>query len=109
MIFLKWILKLSEQYSDIQIIPNSKENYISFSKKVIVDEYEQRNNFSRCKNCKKSYIDKIVVKCPECENDKMIIKRKGEIQKVTMEFRFIDTFKFISTTLDKAVKKFIRS
>lgn len=105
MIFLSWILKLSEQ-NDIQIIPNSKENYITFSKKVVVNQYKQQYDLSRCTNCKKTHKNQIMSVCPECKR-KMLIKRKGEMQDVTMEFKFIDTFKFISTSLEKAVKNLV--
>ncbi|CAH1110290.1 unnamed protein product [Psylliodes chrysocephalus] len=102
MIFLRWILELSENYSDINIIPNSKENYITFSKKVIFDKYEQPYDYYRCNKCnKKPIYNKIIEKCGTCGN-KMVLKRKGEIQNVRVEFKFIDTF---STSLDKAVNK----
>jgi hypothetical protein len=101
-LFLKWILKLSENYSDINIVPKSKEDFVTFSKKVIVDQHKQEYDLSSCTKCKTNHKDKIIENCPTC-NSKMIIQRKGTIINDIIEFRFIDTFKFINMSLDKAV------
>jgi hypothetical protein len=53
-LFLRWILKFRNIYEknkkkEVNIIPNTKENYITFSVKVVVDQYKQRNNYSNVK------------------------------------------------------------
>lgn len=117
-IFLTWLLKLSNKtlnenslnQEDIHIIPNTKEDYITFSKKVVVDHYVQRYNFSQCLGgeCRKRYYKKLIGSCEEC-GCPTNIKEKGSLQDVKIEFRFIDTFRFMSTSLDKLVKSIIES
>ena len=66
-----FIRELGGHASDMEVITNNKEDYISFSIKVPVD----------------SYIDK-----EGNEKDKLI------------ELRFIDSFKFMSCSLDSLTK-----
>ena len=64
--------ELGAHTSDMEVIAKNKEDYISFSIKVPVD----------------SYIDK-----------------NGEEKDKLIEFRFIDSFKFMSSSLDSLTKK----
>ncbi|MBP1526292.1 MAG: hypothetical protein H9Q67_07365, partial [Spiroplasma ixodetis] len=106
-IFLSWLLKLCDEYkqeNDLNIIPKNNENYNTFSRKVIIDEYEQQYDLTKCLRCNQKYYDKIFDKCPKCNESNLNIKRKGDKFPKTMEFRFIDTLAFVGTSLDKAVK-----
>ena len=53
---------------DISCIPNNEENYISFTKQVIVDKF---------------------------------VNKKGKEVNLKREFRFIDSLRFMSSSLDK--------
>ena len=64
-IFIK-TLKNSE--GDISCIPNDEENYISFTKQVIVDKF---------------------------------VNKEGKEVKVKRELRFIDSLRFMASSLDK--------
>jgi hypothetical protein len=108
-LFLRWILKLRNIYEknkkkEINIIPNTKENFITFSVKVVVDQYKQRNNYSKCIKCKTEYKNKIVTKCEKCTS-KTNIKRKGDMNNELMELRFIDTYRFMDSSLDTLVNR----
>ena len=71
-----WVRRSSiHQASDMEVIPKNKEDYISFSIKVPVD----------------SYIDK-----------------NGEEKDKLIELRFIDSFKFMSSSLDSLTKSLVR-
>ena len=67
-----FIRELSGYASDMEVIPKNKEDYISFSIKVPVDSYMDKNGE---------------------EKDKLI------------ELRFIDSFKFMASSLDSLTKK----
>ena len=70
-----FIRELGGHTSDMEIIAKNKEDYISFSIKVPVD----------------SYIDK-----------------NGEEKDKLIELRFIDSFKFMSSSLDSLTKNLVR-
>ena len=69
-----FIRELGGHASDMEVIANNKEDYISFSIKVPVD----------------SYIDK-----------------NGEEKDKLIELRFIDSFKFMSSSLDSLTKNLV--
>ena len=66
-----FIKKLSGLKGDLNCIPSTEEKYISFSKKIKVDEYRS--------------------------------KRTGEMVSLNFELRFIDSFKFLQTSLANLV------
>ena len=70
-----FISKLGSHTSDMEVIAKNKEDYISFSIKVPVD----------------SYIDK-----------------NGEEKDKVIELRFIDSFNFMSSSLDSLTKNLVR-
>ena len=70
-----FIRELGDHASDMEVIAKNKEDYISFSIKVPVD----------------SYIDK-----------------NGEEKDKLIELRFIDSFKFMSSSLDSLTKNLVR-
>ena len=70
-----FIRELGAHASDMEVIAKNKEDYISFSIKVPVD----------------SYIDK-----------------NGEEKDKLIELRFIDSFKFVSSSLDSLTKNLVR-
>ena len=70
-----FIRELGGHISDMEVIAKNKEDYISFSVKVPVD----------------SYIDK-----------------NGEEKDKLIELRFIDSFKFMSSSLDSLTKNLVR-
>ena len=70
-----FIRELGGHTSDMEVITKNKEDYISFSIKVPVD----------------SYIDK-----------------NGEEKDKLIELRFIDSFKFMSSSLDSLTKNLVR-
>ena len=70
-----FIRELGRHASDMEVIAKNKEDYISFSIKVPVD----------------SYIDK-----------------NGEEKGKLIELRFIDSFKFVSSSLDSLTKNLVR-
>ena len=70
-----FIRELGAHTSDMEVIEKNKEDYISFSIKVTVD----------------SYIDK-----------------NGEEKDKLIELRFIDSFKFMSSSLDSLTKNLVR-
>ena len=70
-----FIRELGGHASDMEVIAKNKEDYISFSIKVPVD----------------SYIDK-----------------NGEEKDKLIELRFIDSFKFMSSSLDSLTKNLVR-
>ena len=70
-----FIRELGAHTSDMEVIAKNKEDYISFSIKVPVD----------------SYIDK-----------------NGEEKDKLIELRFIDSFKFMSSSLDSLTKNLVR-
>ena len=70
-----FIRELGSHASDMEVIAKNKEDYISFSVKVPVD----------------SYIDK-----------------NGEEKDKLIELRFIDSFKFMSSSLDSLTKNLVR-
>ena len=67
-----FIKQLSTIPGELNCIPSTEEKYISFSKKIKVDEYKSR--------------------------------RTGETVSLYFEIRFIDSFKFLQTSLAKLVK-----
>ena len=71
-----FIIELGAHTSDMEVIAKNKEDYISFSIKVLVD----------------SYIDK-----------------NGEEKDKLIELRFIDSFKFMSSSLDSVTKNLVDS
>ena len=70
-----FIRELGADTADMEVIAKNKEDYISFSIKVLV----------------KKYIDK-----------------NGEEKDKLIELRFIDSFKFMSSSLDSLTKNLIR-
>ena len=66
-----FIKQLSKIKGDFTCIPSTEEKYISFSKKVKVDEYQNKD---------------------------------GKTVSLNMELRFIDSFKFLQTSLANLVK-----
>ena len=70
-----FIRELGGHAFDMEVIAKNKEDYISFSIKVPVD----------------SYIDK-----------------NGEEKDKLIELRFIDSFKFMSSSLDSLIKNLVR-
>ena len=66
-----FIKQLSGLPGDLNCIPSTEEKYISFSKKIKVDEYKS--------------------------------KRTGEMVSLNFEIRFIDSFKFLQTSLANLV------
>ena len=66
-----FIKKLSSLKGELNCIPSTEEKYISFSKKIKVDEYRS--------------------------------KRTGEMVSLNFELRFIDSFKFLQTSLANLV------
>ena len=66
-----FIKKLSGLKGELNCIPSTEEKYISFSKKIKVDEYRS--------------------------------KRTGEMATLNFEIRFIDSFKFLQTSLANLV------
>ena len=66
-----FIKKLSKIAGELTCIPSTEEKYISFSKKIKVDEYES--------------------------------KRTGKTVSLYFEIRFIDSFKFLQTSLANLV------
>lgn len=110
-LFLRWILKLrnihmkgkKKDKKDLNIIPSTSENYITFSVKVDVDKYEQKYDLSKCKKCKKHYYQIV----QQCCHSKTTIKSKGEIYDILLEIKFIDTYRFMNQSLDKLVKNLL--
>ena len=70
-----FIRELGAHTSDMKVIAKNKEDYISFSIKVPVEKYIDKNGE---------------------EKDKLI------------ELRFIDSFKFMSSSLDSLTKNLVR-
>ena len=66
-----FIKQLASIKGDFTCIPSTEEKYISFSKKVKVDEYQNKD---------------------------------GKTVSLNMELRFIDSFKFLQTSLANLVK-----
>ena len=66
-----FIKQLACLLGDLNCIPSTEEKYVSFSKKINVDEYKSR--------------------------------RKGETVSLNFEIRFIDSYKFLKTSLDNLV------
>ena len=66
-----FIKKLSSLKGELNCIPSTEEKYISFSKKIKVDEYKSR--------------------------------KTGEMVSLNFEIRFIDSFKFLQTSLANLV------
>ena len=66
-----FIKQLSSLKGELNCIPSTEEKYISFSKKIKVDEYKS--------------------------------KRTGEMVSLNFEIRFIDSFKFLQTSLSNLV------
>lgn len=90
----------------INIIPNTKENYITMSVNVVVDQYEQQYDVSRCKEYGEIYKNEILDKCKICDSETRI-RKKGNIYDILMEVRFIDTFRFMNKSLDSLVKNLL--
>ena len=67
---------LGKTEGNIKCIPNNEEKYISFSKDIVVDEFENK---------------------------------KGEKVEVKHEIRFIDSFKFMASSLEELVKNLTKS
>ena len=65
-----FVKNLGKSEGDIKCIPNNEEKYISFSKDIIVGEYENK---------------------------------KGEKVKIKHEIRFLDSFKFMASSLESLV------
>ena len=66
-----FIKNIGKTEGDIKCIPNNEEKYISFSKDIVVDEYENK---------------------------------KGKKVEVKHEIRFLDSFKFMASSLDSLAK-----
>ena len=65
-----FVKNLGKSEGDIKCIPNNEEKYISFSKEIVVGEYENK---------------------------------KGEKVKIKHEIRFLDSFKFMASSLESLV------
>ena len=65
-----FVKNLGKSEGDIKCIPNNEEKYISFSKDIIIGEYENK---------------------------------KGEKVKIKHEIRFLDSFKFMASSLESLV------
>lgn len=73
-------MKLGAKYAKknkkaVNIISNTKENYNFISVKVVVDQYEQWYDVSICKECGKTYKNKILENCTECNSETNIEKK----------------------------------
>ena len=71
-----FVKNLGKSEGNIKCIPNNEENYISFSKDIVVDEY---------------------------------INKKGKKVEVKHEIRFIDSFKFMASSLASLVENLAKS
>ena len=71
-----FVKNLGKSEGNIKCIPNNEEKYISFSKDIVVGEYENK---------------------------------KGEKKKIMHEIRFIDSFKFMASSLDSLVGNLAKS
>ena len=71
-----FVKELAKHFDDIRVISKNKEEYITFSVKISVDKYIDKN---------------------------------GEEKDKFMEFRFIDSFKFMATSLDSLTKNLVSS
>ena len=71
-----FIKELAKHFDDIGVISKSKEEYITFSVKIPVDKYIDKN---------------------------------GEEKDRFMELRFVDSFKFMATSLDSLAKNLVSS
>ena len=67
---LTCLKNLGKSEENIRCIPNNEEKYISFSKEIVVGEYENK---------------------------------KGEKVKIKHEIRFLDSFKFMASSLESLV------
>ena len=72
-----FIKNLGFSEEDIKCIPNNEERYISFSKEIEVGSYEKE------------------------VKDEKTGETKKEVKHIRHEIRFIDSFKFMATSLDK--------
>ena len=71
-----FVKNLGKSEGNIKCIPNNEEKYISFSKDIVVGEYENK---------------------------------KGEKKKIMHEIRFIDSFKFMASSLESLVENLAKS
>ncbi len=70
----------------MKIVPKNNENYSTFSRKVVIDEYKQLYDLTKCLKCNKKYYDKILDKCPKCDENvisKLEFFGKGDLLKCT--------------------------
>lgn len=93
--------KLQTASFEIKVIANSIEKYRQFTKKIKVDEELRK----KCLNSKCNYAYNFpnVKKCYKC--NKTELENYG--LPIYIELRFIDSFEFIPTSLDKAIKNLL--
>jgi hypothetical protein len=90
---------------DVTIIPKNDENYISFSIKVKVDEWKLKKDSCYCTKCKISQPNNCT-NCNRC-NQKLKVCKTGDLREVFMELRFLDSFRFMGTSLSKLVENLL--
>ncbi len=96
---------------NVGCIPNNEEKYISFHKKISVDEYKSnKSSWTKhiqncCKEDNKDFKTSIknisyLAKCKETYNPS---DNKIDVKHLYFEMRFIDTFAFMATSLEALV------
>ena len=95
----------------LSCIPYNEENYISFIKEIIVDQFEKEMIVTEAKLLKIPEED--IIECEEfidaVRHQKQMVKIvEQDIKMITVkrQLRFIDSFKFMSTGLGKLVENF---
>ena len=101
-----FIKNLGVSEGEIDCIPNTEEKYISFTKEIIVGKFESEKIITEKQlqsKCKEN-----IIECEELpstsetsENPKYKIK---ELINVKKQIRFIDSFKFMQSSLGNLVK-----
>ena len=100
-----FIKAMGDRKGKINCIPKTEEKYISFSKDIIVDKFEDEKILTKKQYQKKKYKQNMIEFEEEFTDEKNQIKyRIKETVFVKRQLRFIDSYKFMALGLAKLVK-----
>ena len=104
-----FIKNLEVSEGEINCTPNTEEKYISFTKEIIVDKFESKKIItekqfkSRCKENIIEY-EEFNNEKGEINGSKPLKYKIKEMINVKKQIRFIDSFKFMQSSLGNLVK-----